>query len=637
MKYIIFIYNIQDLWGLCNMKNDFIIGCNYWASNAGTEMWRNFSEEAIRGDLKILSENGIKYMRVFPNWRDFQPVIPVYTPSFSEYMLEGDVLPTNKYFLDKKMLDEFSIFCDICEEYNIKLIVGLITGWMSGRLFLPPVLYGKNLFNDPEALMLEGYMIKGFVNALKHKKAIYAWDLGNECNCLCECKDRHTAVSWTAFVANAIKAEDSTRPLFSGMHGIKVSDFKNVWTINDQAEYCDMLTTHPYPYFVEQVFNHDKYVSLRTTMHASCETKYYSDLGEKPCFMEEIGTLGPMLCDDETASKFARLNFFSGWANGSKGMMWWCANDQTNLRTVPYTRNMCETELGMIRANKEPKPVLKEFKRFSDFMDSIDFTLPSAMEDAVCILSKNQDQWGVAYMSYILAKQAGLNLHFSYAEDKIQKSNVYMLPSVKTDTFIPFEKLEFLKKEVAEGATLYVSVDETFIREFEDLFGNKINMAEKRVDNNSLKLNGKEICFSRDVIYHITPTRAEVIATDCNGNPAITKAKYKKGYVYFVNFPLEAMLLKEDYAFEKNRHEIYSQIFKDVISSHRVTCDNPNLAMTLHEDNENLYAVIVNHTEKCEKTNLKVKDGACLMETIYGNADLVDGFDASVLKFSKVK
>ncbi len=39
----------------------FILGCNYWASNAGIEMWKNWDENAIRDDLKILSESGIDW------------------------------------------------------------------------------------------------------------------------------------------------------------------------------------------------------------------------------------------------------------------------------------------------------------------------------------------------------------------------------------------------------------------------------------------------------------------------------------------------------------------------------------------------------------------------------------------------
>ena len=31
----------------------FILGCNYWASNAGTEMWVNWNEEAIEKEKKL--------------------------------------------------------------------------------------------------------------------------------------------------------------------------------------------------------------------------------------------------------------------------------------------------------------------------------------------------------------------------------------------------------------------------------------------------------------------------------------------------------------------------------------------------------------------------------------------------------
>jgi len=66
---------------------NFWLGCNYWASNAGTDMWIKFDEKAIRDDLDILTANGVEYMRVFPNWRDFQPVkvLRNWANTFEEY------------------------------------------------------------------------------------------------------------------------------------------------------------------------------------------------------------------------------------------------------------------------------------------------------------------------------------------------------------------------------------------------------------------------------------------------------------------------------------------------------------------------------------------------------------------------
>ena len=177
------------------MIMEFMIGCNYWASNAGTEMWKDWSEEAVREDMKILSAYGIKYLRVFPNWRDFQPVMPVYKAQgkLVEYRLEGDRPPENPFFLEECMLERFETFCRICDEYGMKLIVGLITGWMSGRLFVPAALFDKNLFTDSIALYFQQKYVQGLVTRLKNQKNIYAWDLGNECNCLCPAENRYVA------------------------------------------------------------------------------------------------------------------------------------------------------------------------------------------------------------------------------------------------------------------------------------------------------------------------------------------------------------------------------------------------------------------------------------------------------------
>ena len=50
------------------------IGCNYWASHAGTRMWELWDKEIVRNDLARLRGLGCELLRVFPNWRDFQPI-----------------------------------------------------------------------------------------------------------------------------------------------------------------------------------------------------------------------------------------------------------------------------------------------------------------------------------------------------------------------------------------------------------------------------------------------------------------------------------------------------------------------------------------------------------------------------------
>ena len=52
----------------------FDVGCNYWGSKWGTLMWRNWDKDSVENDLRVLSAHDIRFLRVFPNWEDFQPL-----------------------------------------------------------------------------------------------------------------------------------------------------------------------------------------------------------------------------------------------------------------------------------------------------------------------------------------------------------------------------------------------------------------------------------------------------------------------------------------------------------------------------------------------------------------------------------
>ena len=178
------------------MEN-FWFGVNYWASHSGTDMWIKWDEAAVRQDFASLKEHGVQVLRVFPNWRDFQPVNACLTGNHQlrEYRMSNDALPENPYYLSEEMLDHFSTLCCLAKEYGLRLIVGLLTGWMSGRLFLPPALQDQNLFSNVTALYFEQLFIAGFVSRMKDEPAIVAWDLGNECNCMEEADSRYEAVN----------------------------------------------------------------------------------------------------------------------------------------------------------------------------------------------------------------------------------------------------------------------------------------------------------------------------------------------------------------------------------------------------------------------------------------------------------
>lgn len=609
----------------------FKVGCNYWASSGGIRMWCEWNEESIREDLEVLASNGISYLRIFPLWSDFQPVKPAYGYGSvrREYRMEDDSLPTNPWYLDDTMIYRLRTFCEIAGQYGMKLIVGLLTGWMSGRCFIPAALYEKDLYSDSQALLLEQKYVEGIVRLLKDQPQIEAWDLGNECNCLYNAANRDIAENWTMVIANTIRANDPSRPVVSGMHSLNT---EGIWRIQDQAAHTDVLTTHPYPFFVEYC-SVDDVLSYRTLMHATCETRYYSDIGNKPCLVEEIGTLGPAKCDQTTAALFLKCNLYSNWIHGAQGVLWWCANDMMDKEYPPYSWNFCERELGLVDRNRKPKPVLKEIQEFSNWLENDAVELPQMRMDGVCILTGNQHQWGTAYTSWLLAKQAKVSLKFAWAEQEIPQSDVYLLPSMEGDNGIPLNQMKLIAERVKNGAVLYVSSEDVMMMDFSELTGLEINDSNEHAESGFFELENSELWYRRFRTRRMRAVSAEVLAADKKGNPLFTVNCYGKGRVYYLNFCLEKYLQRENEAFEANQHMIYREVFNKQIASHPVDSITRNLGITCHDDELGCYVTLLNYSAQTIEPEYRMNNSGFI--NIFGDAKRLEPAQMAILCFPK--
>ncbi len=587
----------------------FLLGCNYWASHAGTDMWRDWQPETVDADFAKLAANGIQVLRLFPLWPDFQPITrlrggmghPV-EMRMGEQPLPPDAV--GQAGVSAEMLARFHTVCGLAEKHGLRLVVGIVTGWMSGRLFVPPALEGLNPITDPVSLAWQLKWVRTLVEYARGEKAIAAWDLGNECNCMGEAPTREAAYVWAAAITNAIHAADPSRPVVSGMHSLTtpVGNIGNTWFIDDQAELTDILTTHPYPYWTRHTRN-DAVNTLRTTCHATAETRFYSDVGGKPCFAEEIGTMGPMVAGDEVSADFARVNLFSLWANDCRAFMWWCAFDQTELAHAPYDWNGVELELGLIRNDGTAKPVLREMNAFGQFLRSLPFVaLPPHRKDAVCILTKGQDDWAAAFGSWVLAKQAKFEITFRHIQQSIPEAPVYMLPSIKGADCIPRRQWLELLSRVREGATLYVSLGDGIVPLFNEAAGVELQTRAAvhapfscvLGDDHELPMRGGD-----DLVF--TPRGAEVLGTrGDNGSPAFWRNRYGKGQVIVYAAPLEIEVTMTPGAFDREAPpfwRVYAEIARAVAGPRVVEVAAPEIALTEHPLSETRSVVVaINHT-----------------------------------------
>ncbi|WP_240633269.1 glycoside hydrolase 5 family protein [Paenibacillus montanisoli] len=616
------------------LSSPFFVGCNYWALHAGTAMWSDWRPEVVEADLRKLAGEGIEVLRVFPLWPDFQPIESHYrefgahsTYRFGEAHVPDD--EAGRAGVSEVMMQRFEQFSELSNRYGIKLIVGLITGWMSGKLFVPPALLGKSILTDADSIRWQVKFVSYFVSRMKREPAIIAWDLGNECNSMGQVQSREQAWVWTASLSNAIKHADASRPLVSGMHCLFP---KGSWTMQDQGELTDILTTHPYPFWTPYM-DYDPMDTMRPTLHATAESLFYGGIGGKPCFAEEMGTMGPMVCSDDVAAAFARTSMLTQWAHGLHGLQWWCANDQTRLQHAPYDEVACEGELGLLTEDGRVKLVLTEMAKLKREIAELPIAaLPSRRTEAVCILNSDQDHWAVAYGSFVLAKQAGFDLAFRFEDQPLPAADLYMVPSVTGVRGVPKRRWEQLLKRVEEGASLYVSVDDGYLLHFSEVTGLSVQNRQRRAEAAKAALLATDeqdstITVPSSFRWTLRCDRAEVLAAEEDGNPVLTRASYGKGTVYFMSLPIElAMTMGKETCSSPDVNpywRMYREVAREAASGRILSKEDPLVGLTEHplDDGGKLVAVLINHTPEAKTVRLRLKEGWQLEACWRGQAE----------------
>ena len=586
----------------------FYTGCNYWASNAGMYMWRRWNPAAVEKDIAELSRNGVNIMRVFPLWPDFQPLTRLLGGGGSDRgIAQNDGPLQNAAGVDEEMMRRFRFMCDVARKHDVKLVVGLITGWMSGRLFVPPAFEAKNVLTDAEVMVWQTRFVRHFVREMKDHPAIAGWDLGNECNCMAWKKiGANESWLWMNTIASAIRLEDPTRPVVSGMHSCPTVRSEK-WNLHQQGELMDELTTHPYPLFTPNCAK-DPFNTMRSETHPAAESLLYWGISGKHCFVEEAGDLGRCTGSPERSAANMRCAMFTSWANDLGAYVWWCGFDQQHLDFPPYTWNAVERELGLFTKDYEPKPVLKAMGAFQNFLKSLPDDvrkLPPRQVDAVVLVSALENGWSSAFGAYLLARQAGFDVRFASAENfPLPDAKLYVFPAGNGCDPYTYEAWCAALTKAESGATVLISKGNgTRYSGFLAATGNEIDSFCQQGTATKFELKdypGRVIDAWDGTRTEITPKGSVVLAAASNGRVMVTSHAYGKGRVLYCNFPIESDSVYRTDCFTganpNPRYLVYKVAAKTAGIVRRVEKDLPGVGITEHPaSNGRTICVAVNY------------------------------------------
>jgi len=525
-------------------EGEFFVGCNYWCRNAGMFMWRDWDPATLAREIAELSKYGVRVLRVFPLWQDFQPLTgDCYAGgAYRSFRFRDNRDLPNAAGVDDEMIARFRHMCDLCEKHDIKLIVGIVTGWMSGRQFVPYVFEEKNVLTDPLAVMWQTRFVKHFVEKLKDHPAIAAWDYGNECNCMGASEAGQAAFyNWMDHIGMAIRSRDTSRPVVSGMHGLQTEE-THYANLRLNGEISDILCTHPYALYVPGC-GKEAFDTMRTALHPTAESLLYRDIGGKPCFVEEVGNLGTEFASDERSAAGLRTTMFSAWANDLKGVLWWCNSDQEELDFPPYNLTACERELGLIRKDWTPKPVLLEMKKFEDFRRALPFRkLPARKTNCCIVVPEKIKGWISGFGCYLLARQAGLEPVFAGAEGKeLPAAPLYVIASVDQDKGYSYRAQRMWREKARAGATVMVlHGGNSRYTHFREWTGLKVDYGCRNAIDRTFSHKGRTMSVHDNFTTKLLPDGAEILARAKDGEPVLSVFPCGKGKVIVVNGPVDA-------------------------------------------------------------------------------------------------
>ena len=255
-----------------------------------------------------------------------------------------------------------------------------------------------------------------------------------------------------------------------------------------------------------------------------------------------------------------------------------------------------ERHLGLLRPDRSPKGTMDVLGAFGRMV--ADVRLPQHRRDAVCLMTEEQDQWGVAYMTFILAKQAGFDIQFQYANEPLKKADVYLMPSIRGYRIMRSYRWRRLLEAVADGAKLYVSSDDATLDPFfDETAGIRLETSAKAAAPQQINCNRFNIQIHGGYELKLSSIGAKVLATDADGDPALTCNAYGKGQIIFCNAPVESALTEQPRAFDGNLHLYYRYLMELLGIKRTVTRQNPMLTLTEHPTLDGgLLVCVVNNT-----------------------------------------
>ena len=361
--------------------NAFLLGVNYWPRRSAMYMWKRFDVAEIREDMALIASLGMRFVRFFLGWEDFQP--------------EPDRL-------DGVMRERLVSFVDAADAAGLTCMPTLFTGHMSGVNWLPewtldpasPATRFRTINERGERPYAIGDFYTGalfdaqlrFAAAvgswLRGHPALHSWDLGNEFSNLRSPASPADAASWSKRLTDVLE-EASGAAVTGGLHGeditedraIRLSSICSPWrfaTMHGYAAYSLFARSPGDAHVVPFLHRLTRTFAHRDVLFAEVGTPSHDAAGTVPGLT------------DDAAAEYCKAVIDGLWRGGALGAGWWCFADYARdlAQLPPFDLAPHELSFGIVREDGSLKPVAAALARIAALSRDVrDVAPPPAMDE----------------------------------------------------------------------------------------------------------------------------------------------------------------------------------------------------------------------------------------------------------------
>lgn len=608
------------------------LGANFWSRTGGPLMWRNYSPDVVRSELRVLADHGLTMTRSFFYWPDFQPA------------------PER---LDEQKVAYFADFLDAHRELGMSTVPTFLVGHMSGENWDPSWRGDRPIYTDVWMVSQQAWYIEHLTRRFAEHPAVAGWLISNEIPIYGGEAPEPAVTAWSRLMVQAVRAGGGRQPVSigDGAWGLEVSGHDSGFSVRRLAELTDWVGPHVYAMETDLVRSHLKAAFI-------CEL---AAIGGRPVVLEEFG-LSSDFSSGPNAERFYRQTLYTTLMAGAGGWIAWNNTDYDDLAAQrPYSHHPFEMHFGVTDSAGRPKPPLKALDEFSQVLARIDLprcrradvdaaiVVPSYLAEGYPFVDEAQRRLAAAHgeQSYIAAREAGLPAAVvrEGRDGGIPAGyRLYLLASVKELTGPSWMQLVGLAEG---GATVYASYcagespDQRgpWWTHPEELFGVRNDLSyglNDPVDDvvevsftqgfggieagTTLRFAAAGTEDSRAYLP-VQMTDGQAVAVDQHGRPMIVVKEHGAGRAVLSTIPVEHFAARRRAANPEDTWKLYRALARQAGIASPLGIDDPRLFVDtlVRDDGARFHALVSEHPEPARVTPA----GDVLLTTLDGEP--VDG------------